>query len=223
MASRGIDFFMLPYHPINRGDQCMAIQYDFYETSELQDEDDEGRLRARAVSRGTISAEKLWKRVEQVSGFSVAQTKGVMEAVAEMTQYFLGEGYSVQLGELGYLSVSLTSRRVKNCKEIRAESVEFSQLNFRASKKVRGFLIYTEKEKVSKKRSQSSKLPIEKRAQLLKDFLSTHPFASGVDYCRMTATLKGKAMRDLHSFIEEGWLRKYGNGRTVVYLLNEKG
>ncbi len=200
----------------------MAIQYEFYETNEFQDDENDGKLRARAVSRGTIPAEKLWQRMEQVSGFSVAQTKGVMAAVEDMVQFFLSEGYSVQLGELGYLSVSLTSRRVMNRKEIRAESIEFSQLNFRASKKMRDFLTYTEKEKVKTKRSQSSKLSIGQRAQLLKNFLGTHTVATCADYCRITSTLKGKAMRDIHSFIEEGWLRKYGNSRTVVYLLNQK-
>ncbi len=199
----------------------MAIQYDFYETSEFQDEENDGRqLRARAVSRGTISAEKLYKRVQQVSGFKVAESKGVMAAITDMVLFFLSEGYNVQLDELGFLSVSLTSRRVKNRREIRAESVEFSQLNFRASKKVRDFLTYAEKEKVSTGRAKSSKLPVEKRAQLLKDFLGTHPFATRADYCRITSTLKDKAMNDIHAFIEEGWLRKYGNGRTVVYLLN---
>ncbi len=200
----------------------MAIQYDFYETSEFQDEEnDRKQLRARAVSRGTISADKLYKRIQQASGFKVAETKGVMAAIEDMVQYFLAEGYNVQLGELGFLSVSLTSRRVKNRKEIRAESIEFSQLNFRASKKVRDFLTYAEKEKVSTGRAKTSKLPLEKRAQLLKDFLGTHPVATRADYCRITSTPRTTALLDIQAFIEQGWLRKYGNGRNVVYLLTE--
>ncbi len=39
---------------------------------------------------------------------------------------------------------------------------------------------------------------------------------------KIIGVLKERALADLKIFIEEGWLDKYGAGRTVVYLLKKK-
>lgn len=79
--------------------------------------------------------------------------------------------------------------------------------------------LHIETEKVTVKRPKSSNLSREERAQRLKTFLETRPFATCTEYCKITATLKGKAIIDINAFIEEGWLKKYGSGNRVVYLL----
>ncbi|NDW12532.1 DNA-binding protein [Bacteroides sp. 214] len=200
----------------------MAIRYDFYEVNEVGENEQESKMRARTVSRGTITADKLFKWVAQTNGFSRAETKGVMAAIADGVLYYLSEGYSVELGDLGFLSVSLTSRKVKNSREIRAESIKFNKINFRASARMRKQFLHIETEKVTVKRPKSSNLSRAERAQRLKTFLETRPFATCADYCKITATLKGKAIIDINAFIEEGWLKKYGSGNRVVYLLYQK-
>ncbi|NDV66876.1 HU family DNA-binding protein [Bacteroides sp. 224] len=200
----------------------MSILYDFFETNEIGEEAGEGALRARTVSRGTIYTDRILERMADTSGFKASEIKGVLASLTDSVIYFLERGYNVQVDELGYFSVSLTSRPVKNRQEIRAESIEFNKVNFRAGKKVRTRLTLVEKEKVfgQQKPAQSSKLSYEARAQLLKKFLETHPFATRADYCRLTSTLRSKAIADINLFIKEGWLRKYGQGRNLVYLLN---
>lgn len=125
----------------------MAISYDFYRVDEVSGEKD--KFRARAVSRGTIDAEKLAKWMQQKCGISTAEAKSFMIMLTDCVLDFLQDGYHVEVKELGHFSVSLTSQLIDKPNEIRAESIEFSRLNFRPSGKVRKILAGTEKEMVS--------------------------------------------------------------------------
>lgn len=197
----------------------MAIQYDLLQ-QHLNKEDKS--LRAQYVSKGTISTERLIKWISQSGGPHRGQIIGVLEHLTETITRFLEDGYDVQLGELGFLSVSLTSRPVKTKKEIRAESVRFRKLNFRINSKLRKRLQHAEKERVHQPVKRSSGLIREQRIQKLKSYLNEYTCITRAVYTRITGTLKGKAILDLNEFIQEGWLKKYGSGRTVVYLLNKQ-
>lgn len=200
----------------------MAILYDFYQVKEINGEKD--KFRARAVSRGTISAEQLADWMRQKCGISAAEAKGFMIMLSDCMLDFLQGGYHVEVKDLGYFSVSLTSELLARRNEIRAESVEFSRLNFRPSTKVRKILAGTEKELISSKRSSKTVKPKsrEKRAAMLTAHLQQNPFISRSDYARLVHTGRDTAISDLNDFMAEGWLKRYGVGRTVVYLLADK-
>lgn len=197
----------------------MAIQYDLIQQP-LNKEDK--LLRAQFVSKGTINTKQLIKWTSQSGGFHKGQIIGVLEILSETIIRFLEDGYDVQLGDLGFLSVSLSSRPVKTRKEIRAESIRFKKVNFRTSSQLRKRLQFAEKERVSKPVKRSSALTREQRIQKLKTYLDNKTCITRTEYTRITGTLKGKAMLDLNEFIKEGWLIRYGSGRTVVYLLNKQ-
>lgn len=65
----------------------------------------------------------------------------------------------------------------------------------------------------------SKSTTLEQREAILRTFLETHPCITRTDYSRLTHILKNKAISDLNQFVADGWLTKYGAGRTVVYLL----
>lgn len=197
----------------------MAILYDLISQS-LSKENE--LLRAQYVSKGTISTKQLIKWISRSGGPSKGQIVGVLEALTETISSFLEDGYDIQLGELGFLSVSLTSRPVKSKKEIRSESVQFRKLNFRISRPLRKRLQRAEKERVSTPTKRSSSLTKEQRIRKLTAYLDTYPCITRSEYTRITGVLKGKSLLDLNAFVEEGWLRRYGSGRTVVYLLNKQ-
>ena len=67
----------------------------------------------------------------------------------------------------------------------------------------------------------STGMGLGEKADILRSFLASQPCITRADYARITNTLKSKAVNDLNEFIRQGWLRKYGAGRTVVYLLGE--
>lgn len=200
----------------------MAIPYDFYQVDEINSE--KGKLRARAVSRGTIDADKLAKWMQQKCGISTAEAKSFMIMLTDCMMDFLQDGYHVEVKELGYFSPSLTSRLIDRPNEIRAESIEFNRLNFRPSPMVRKTLEGAEKELVSTEHSKRVRKmkPREERIEILREHLQQHPFISRSDYSRMVGLGREAAINDLNQFIAEGWIKKYGLGRTVVYLLADK-
>lgn len=197
----------------------MAIPYDFFQVNEINGE--KGKLRARAVSRGTISADKLANWMSQKCGISSAEAKSFMIMLSDCMMDFLQDGYHVEVMELGHFSVSLTSAPIDRLNEIRAESIEFSRLNFRPAEKIRQTLAHTEKEMAdsTRRKHKAAPKPREERAAMLRTHLQQYPFISRTDYSRLTQTNRDMAIRDLNRFISEGWIKKYGVGRTVVYLM----
>lgn len=199
----------------------MAVDYDLYKIKDLGNEENQGLLRARFVSKGTISTERLIKWIQQTSGFNHGQVRGVITCLCEGILQHLEDGHDVHLDGLGYFSLSLGSRPVEGRKDIRAESVGFKKLLFRAGKSVRRRLTGIVARRVNYPTARPAELNRDKKADLLRKFLAVHPCITRADYARITCTRKNMAIDDLNEFIRQGWLCKYGSGRTVVYLLNK--
>lgn len=197
----------------------MAIKYDFFEVNELNNT--QGKYRARAVSNGKVSTEKLAKWISQCSGVSAAEAKGFIEILTDSIINFVEDGCKVEVGSLGYFSASVTSRLTDSPNEIRAESIRFNRLNFRASAQVKKRMANAGIERVDRPRSkrQTKQTTRQERADILKKYLQEKPVITRADYSRLTGLQqKVTAIDDLNAFIKEAWLEKYGAGRTVVYV-----
>lgn len=109
----------------------MSAYYDLYQSP--PDENGESVcLHARILPRGTISADKFRELVAKATGFSPAILDGTLQAVTDELYSWLSEGWTVEVGELGYFSVSLKcDRQVTDKKEIRSPSVHFQNVNLR--------------------------------------------------------------------------------------------
>ena len=96
----------------------MSAYYDLYQSP--PDENGESVcLHARILPRGTISAGKFRELVAKATGFSPAILDGTLQAVTDELCSWLSEGWTVEVGELGYFSVSLKcDRQVTDKKEI---------------------------------------------------------------------------------------------------------
>ncbi len=145
-----------------------------------------------------------------------------MDILTDAVLDFVKDGYEVQVGDLGYFSASVTSQLVDDPNEIRAESIHFSRLNYRAGIYVKDKMISAGIERVQRPRNKSKveKLTQEECAGILKKHLVEKPFITRADFMRLTGAKNTlAAIQTLNAFIEEGWLTRYGAGRTVVYLL----
>ncbi len=199
----------------------MALNYDFVEVNELNKT--KGKYRARAVSSGKITTERLAKWIGQTSGISKAEAKGFMDILTDAVLDFVADGYEVQVGDLGYFAASVTSQLVDSPNEIRAESIRINRLNYRAGVYAKDKLSRAGVERVQRPRNKSKlkELTREECAEVLKKYLTKKPVITRTDFMRLTgARNRNAAIRTLNAFLEEGWLTKYGAGRTVVYLLN---
>ena len=63
-----------------------------------------------------------------------------------------------------------------------------------------------------------SKLTLEERRKKLLQHLNKYGCITRTDYEQLTGKAKHQAVADLNLFLEEGIIRKYGSGKTVVYL-----
>ena len=58
---------------------------------------------------------------------------------------------------------------------------------------------------------------MERRFQLLDEYLQRNPYINRAQYARLTGRSYKQAVNDLNQFIRDGVLVRYGMGRNVVY------
>ena len=155
----------------------MSAYYDLFEKPDVRQTGEQQPLYARLVPKGTIERKEFINRVHLFTGISRSLLEGAMAGFMDELRDCLANGWTVELGELGYFTPSLNCRReAMEKKELRSASVTLRGLNFRLGK---GF--YNElNEKIHLERSPQSAtasavaLPPEERLRLLEAYLSFH-------------------------------------------------
>lgn len=202
----------------------MSAYYDLYQTPDPSGESEEQKLHARILPKGTIYADKFLEIVHNATGFSQAILDGTLQAITDELQRWLADGWNVEVGELGFFSVSLKcDHYVQDRKEIRSPSVHFQNMNLRISNKLRKRFALMELERKASPYVSHSSLTLEQRRGRLLQHLEQHGCIIRADYETLTGKTKQQAVADLNLFVKEGILRKYGSGRTVVYLKGTRG
>lgn len=197
----------------------MSAYYDLYQTPDPSGESEEPKLHARILPKGTITADKFFEIVHKATGFSPAILDGTLQAITDELQRWLADGWNVEVGDLGFFSISLKcDHYVQDRNEIRSPSVHFQNMNLRISSKLRKRFEVMELERKASPYVSHSTLSLEERRQRLLQHLDQYDCIMRADYEALTGKTKQQAVADLNQFIEEGILRKYGSGRTVVYL-----
>ena len=199
----------------------MKARYDFRVMPDIQGKG-EGTLYPQIVTEGTKTLKDIMHHAAHHAGMNEATIIGVVTYLEDVLEEFLAEGYNVKLGEIGTFSASLKSRRVKNKKEIRAQSVHFDNVNFQASKKLRKAIsVKMQLERVEPYRSfrtSSDKYTEEERFQLLNGYLEKNGFISCKTYAQITGLLKGKATSELRQWYYEQKIDKEGRAPHIVYI-----
>lgn len=198
----------------------MSAYYDLYQTpTPSQKEGEEKTLHARILPKGTLTADQFLELVHKATGFSPAILDGTMQAITDELYSWLSDGWIVEVGELGYFSLSLKCDKVvKDKKEIRSPSVHFKDVNLRIGSKFRKRFVTMRLERKASPYLSHSQLTPEQRKKKLLQHLELHGCITRADYEQLTGRAKHQAVADLNGFIEEGIIRKYGTGKTVVYL-----
>lgn len=203
----------------------MGAYYDLFEKPDVRQTGEQQPLYARFIPKGTIERKEFIDRVHIFTGLSRSLLEGAMTAFMDELCDCLANGWTVEMGELGYFTPSLScNHQVMEKKEVRAASVFLRGLNFRLGKE-----FYKElKSKMELERSPqsastptssaASELTLEKRLQLVTDYLQQYPCINRAQYARLAGRSYKQAVTDLNLFIENGMLMRYGAGRNVVYI-----
>ncbi|MCC8144005.1 MAG: hypothetical protein LUD02_12925 [Tannerellaceae bacterium] len=111
----------------------MAAEYDFRKKPSKGKGDGPDELIPRIVSKGTIRTGDLIKDLSQPTTFQEGELMGALETLVNGVVTYLENGYTVELGNLGFFSLKLKARPVTDKKEIRSPSIVVDKVNFRSS------------------------------------------------------------------------------------------
>ncbi|WP_300700506.1 DNA-binding protein [Bacteroides sp.] len=202
----------------------MSAYYDLIEKPDIRQTGEQQPLYARFIPKGTIDRKEFLDRVHLFTGISRSLLEGAMAAFMDEMCDCLADGWTVELGELGYFTPSLSCKReVMEKKELRAASVALRGLNYRLSKDFfkkleKKICLERHPQSASKSESSTSLLSLEQRFLLLDEYLQQNPVINRAQYARLTGRSYKQAVNDLNLFIEDGLLMRYGAGRNVVYV-----
>ena len=199
----------------------MKAKYDFRVMPNLQGKEEELGLYPQLVTSGTITMKDLMERASRHSGFNPAEVLGIVTFLEDAMVEYLSQGYHVKLGDIGTFSAGLTSRKVMSKEEIRANSVHFDNVHFKADKKLRKKIGMEMKlERVEPYRAfqtSSDEYTPEERFQLLLAHLDANGFITCKKYSEITGLLKNKASAELRKWAEEGRIVREGRVPHVIY------
>ena len=110
-------------------------------------------------------------------------------------------------------------------REIRAESICLSNVHLRTSNVFKLKVMESLRlERVENSCSTTDKtvISVERRLQLLEEFLKKNGGITRLEYSSLTGLPRLKAIEDLNAFVKAGTLRKRGTGRTVFYVWRQE-
>jgi len=198
----------------------MSVNYDLYETPNPDKEGEVLPLHARVVLKGSYTAEEIADQVVAFQRMPHAQVVGIIEAISKELRHLLLKGFSVELGDIGYFSLSLSvDKKVMDPKDLRSPSVSLKDINFRVNRQFKKDI----ESEIELQRYHSpfrvkNPLDRERCLQRLEKFLEDHPCINRQDYAMLVGKTKIQALQDINAFIKDGVLKKYGSGRSVVYI-----
>lgn len=199
----------------------MAAKYDLKPGLGPKNEDDSPVLYPKLVAHGTINMRDIIQHAQKHTGMNAPTVQGVVTFLEEILAGYLAKGYNVKLGNIGTFSATLTSRKVKSKEEIRAKSIHFDNVSFKAAKELKKEIDRQMKlERVSPERafkSSSDKHTAAERFELLSNYLDKHGYITRSDYSKITGLLKTKAANELREWYEEGKIDKSGRVPHIVY------
>lgn len=197
--------------------------YDLKKKPSLTTKGDEKEvLYPEVVTLGTLPNDKLVELTSQRTGFSKADIQGVLLGLFDTTTDWINLGYRVELGEFGYFTGKVKGRLVEKKTDIRASSILFHNVNFRASAKFKKALNGELTRTPSVAFMQSTDFSMEELEKMLMGYLDKNSFISAANYTRLTGRLKWKAAQDLKYFVEKGVIVSQGRGSHKCYVRREE-
>ena len=89
----------------------MSAYYDLFEKPDVNKTGKQQPLYARFIPKGTIEQKEFLNRVHLFTGISRSLLEGAMAAFMDELRDCLADGWTVELGELGYFTPSLSCQR----------------------------------------------------------------------------------------------------------------
>jgi len=201
----------------------MSVQYDFRESLNSDNEDENQLLYPRFVSRGTIDAQTVYEAITSCSSFTIGDVEGMMAQLTQTIRNYLAEGYAVELGKMAIVNPKVSGRKVANKKEIRSPSIEIENVNFTSTSWFSVELKKKAKLSRAKNGFQSSRLVGEEELlQILDKYLIENVFITRTKFSELSGLLKNKSLTFLKDLVSKGVLHTEGRGSHLIFLRSKQ-
>ena len=194
----------------------MAALYDLFRTPQPKGEE-KVRYHARSVVTGKMKNSDLVRTIAKRSAFKEGIVAGVLIALEEVLSDSLAEGKSVQLDGVGAFRISAKSPSVRDRREIRAESIEFKGVVYKADTKLLKKLSTTKfmRTKCSRCSADISEIEID---GLLTEYFKEHDYITTKEMQFLCGLSNATALRRLKERVKEGKLSHPGHLRAPFYF-----
>lgn len=194
----------------------MSIEYDLFANPPKEGET-KPSLHARAINIQTVNTDDLADMIEGMSTFTSADIKGAIKAISERLFYCLSNSQSVHLDGIGTFSVTLKCRPVENKKDIRAASISFKNVEFRADPdlkhRFRGARI-ERREGTSEKKEFNEDIRQKRILWYIKNYGTINQtVAASLNQCT-----RQKAKKDLEQLTDDNQIQKSWCGRRAFFI-----
>ena len=195
----------------------MPVYYDFYKNPK-EDESEETRYHARAVTYGTTSTDDLARRIQDGTTLNAAEVKAVLSVLSQYVVESFDQGRRVHLEGLGYFQLALEAPPTNSPKQFRAESVRPKGVRFRADKLLVEQIRKLQMERATLKR-HSLGIAAVGVDRYLEAYLSDYEFFSAQTFCRVFHMTRTTGYRHLKRLLDAGRLQNVGTRRAPLYRL----
>ena len=194
----------------------MAALYDLFRTPQPKGEE-KVCYHARSVVTGKMTTRDLVHTIAQRSAFKEGVVTGVLIGLEEALREALAEGKSVQLDGVGAFRISAKSPSVRDKHEIRAESIEFKGVVYKADSKLLRKLKTTKfmRTKYSQCSDEISEIEID---GLLMEYFKDHDYITTKEMQTLCGLSNATALRRLKDRVKEGKLTHPGHLRAPFYF-----
>lgn len=194
----------------------MPAYYDLYSNPPRENDTESSGLHARVVHGKTVETGQLAQEIQARTTASKADVAGVLTALEELVAEHLKNGKRIYIKGLGYFEMTLECPAVQNPKDLRAESIRFKAVSFRAEKRLRQALETTQFKRIEHKR-HSQALAESETERLLSRHFAVHPYITREEFQKISGLTRTTATRRLNEMIKEGKLVKKGFTNFPVY------
>ena len=207
----------------------MAIVYDFKKLPHTSGSDEEAaRLYPQAVKLKTITFKELAEEIEEATTYTVADLRGLMEAVVQAAAKHLNASEHVELEGLGTLSLSIACDKdeeghqpvITSPDQVKPHHLHVSRVNFDAKpefiKALKGPFARAE---TPFPMNQERAIPTpDERRTLLLNHLDERGYISTTTYMQLTRLTRRQASAELNAFVASGLLARSGSATHVVFV-----
>ena len=194
----------------------MEIKYDLYRTPMTKDNENKKRFHPRVVSKHTIDVEEMMEIIHSRCTLTSQDMKPTIDAFRKEIITQLKNGNRVHIDGLGYFSISLKAPESRTATSVRAESIEFKSLVFRAEKSVNEeFRTLTfSKSTQSHHSKEQSDTDID---TTLTEYFNHNEYITREQFQNLCCLTRSTAQRQLNILLEKKRLEKFGLLKSPLY------